>query len=423
MNAQIPAETAGPSAPLSVARTCVGVVALCALVAFLDGFDTQSIGPAGSAIAIQLGIRVSALGPVFSASQVGFLLGALIFSALGDRIGRKRMLIVATAIFAACTLATALIDTYGALLACRLLTGLGLGGATPNFISLACEFSRPSHRARVVTAIWAAVPFGGMTGSFASAAIIPRFGWQTVFFMGCAAPLLLVPVLMATMPESNEIDRRARTEPPSAGRSKQSPVRELFTHRRGLGTLLLWGACFMTWMTLVVVAFWTPPLMQHAGMSAASSASILAFNNGGGVIGTLMIGAALERRRPHRVLIAVFFAAAIFISAMGLSIGHFTILAAAAVLAGFFSSAAAGALITVAAGAYPAEVRSTGVGWAVGLGRIGSMIGPLLAGLLLARAVPVPQIYLAMAFPALIAAALIALMAQVSTSGSATARA
>src|SRR5271156_1896169 len=252
MNAQIPTETLSPSAATSDTRTHVGVVALCALVAFSDGFDTQSIGPAGSAIAAQIGIRLGALGPVFSASQVGFLLGALTFSALGDRTGRKRMLIVATEVFAICTLATALVKTYDALLACRLLTGLGLGGATPNFISLACEFASPSHRARVVTAIWAAVPLGGMTGSFASAAIIPRFGWQAIFVIGCVAPLLLIPVLMATLPESREVCRRARTRLRALDRFKQSAVRELFVHRRTPATLLLWAACLMTWMTLIV---------------------------------------------------------------------------------------------------------------------------------------------------------------------------
>jgi AAHS family 4-hydroxybenzoate transporter-like MFS transporter len=410
MNAEIPAETVLTPTSDPTARTRVRVVVLCALVAFLDGFDTQSIGPAGSAIAAQIGLPLSALGRVFSASQVGFLLGALIFSALGDRVGRKRILVVATAVFALCTVATAHVHSYGALLACRLLTGFGLGGATPNFISLACEFARPCHRSRVVTAIWAAVPLGGMTGSFASAAIIPRFGWQAIFIIGCAAPMMLIPVLMATLPESSEIGRRGFTAPPDRARFKQSPVTELFTHQRAPATLLLWGACFMTWMTLIVVAFWTPPLMQHAGMSAAASASILAFNNGGGAIGTLAVGGVLERRRTHGVLIGVFCAAAIFVASMGLFIGHFLELAANAILAGFFSSAAAGALIAVAADAYPPEVRSTGVGWAVGLGRIGSMIGPLLAGSLLANGAAVSLIYLAMAVPAVIAAALIALL-------------
>jgi len=388
------------------------VVILCSLVAFLDGFDTQSLGPAASAITAQIGIQLSAFGLVFSASQVGFLIGALTFSALGDRFGRKRMLIIATAIFAGCTLGTAAVGTYGALLGWRLLTGLGLGAATPNFISLASEFSPPSQRPRVVTIMWAAVPFGGMVGSFASAAIIPRFGWQAIFFIGCAAPLILIPVLMSVMPESAEIElgRAGGTERAKAARA--SPIAELFTGGRMRSTLLLWGASFMTWMTLVVVAFWTPPLLQKAGMSARAAASVLAFNNAGGVVGTVLIGVILGWIRPHSVLITAFLVSAVLIAAMGMTIGYFPGLAIAAVFAGFFSSAAGGGLIAVAAGAYPADARATGVGWALGLGRLGSILGPLGAGFLVAQGWQVPRIYLAMACPALLAAGLVTLLAR-----------
>ena len=382
------------------------VVMLCSLVAFLDGFDTQSIGPAGSAIAAQIGIKLSALGSVFSASQLGFLAGALTFGALGDRFGRKRMLIIATGIFAACTLGTAGVSTYGALLAWRLLTGFGLGGATPNFISLASEFSLPSQRSRVVTIMWAAVPFGGMAGSFASAAVIPRFGWQAIFFIGCAAPLILVPVLMSAMPESAEID------PARVAAARHSTVAELFTDGRARTTLLLWGVSFTTWMTLVVVAFWTPPLLQKAGMAARLAASVLAFNNAGGVIGTVLIGVLLGWLRPQNVLITSFIASAAFIAAMGACIGYFPGLAVTAVFAGFFSSAAGGGLIAVAAGAYPVDARATGVGWALGLGRLGSILGPLGAGLLVAQEWQVSHIYLALAGPALLAAGLMMLLAR-----------
>jgi AAHS family 4-hydroxybenzoate transporter-like MFS transporter len=382
------------------------VVALCSLVAFLDGFDTQSIGPAGSSITTQIGVKLSALGLVFSASQLGFLAGALTFGALGDRFGRKRMLIIATSIFAVCTLGTAGVGTYGALLAWRLLTGFGLGGATPNFISLASEFSLPSQRSRVVTTMWAAVPFGGMAGSFTSAAVIPRFGWQAIFFIGCAAPLILVPVLMWVMPESAEITRGSE----QAGVARRSTVAELFTGGRARTTLLLWGVSFMTWMTLVVVAFWTPPLLQKAGMAARAAASVLAFNNAGGVIGTVLIGVILGWLRPQKVLIAAFFVSAAFITAMGAYVGYFPGLAAAAVFAGFFSSAAGGGLIAVAAGAYPADARATGVGWALGLGRLGSILGPIGAGFLVAQGWQVSRIYFAMAGPALIAAGLMMLL-------------
>jgi AAHS family 4-hydroxybenzoate transporter-like MFS transporter len=168
----------------------------------------------------------------------------------------------------------------------------------------------------------------------------------------------------------------------------------------------------MTWMTLVVVAFWTPPLLQKAGMTARAAASVLAFNNAGGVIGTVLIGMVLGWIRPHNVLITAFVLSAALITAMGMSVGYFPGLAVAAVFAGFFSSAAGGGLIAVAAGAYPADARATGVGWALGLGRLGSILGPLGAGLLVAQGWQVPRIYLAMACPALLAAGLMMLLAR-----------
>src|SRR5258708_14457405 len=329
------------------------VVTLCSLVAFLDGFDTQSLGPAASAITTQIGIKLSAFGLVFSASQVGFLAGALTFSALGDRFGRKRMLIIATAIFAACTLGTAAVGTYGALLGWRLLTGLGLGGATPNFISLASEFSPPAQRPRVVTIMCAAVPFGGMVGSFASAAIIPRFGWQAIFFIGCAAPLILIPVLMSVMPESQEIELGRAGGGPPADAARPSPGSEAFADGRPRATLLLWGASFLTWMTLVVVAVWTSPLLQRAGMSARAAASVLAFNNAGGVIGTVLIGVILGWIRPHGVLITAFLVSAVLIAHIGASLRHLPGLAIAAVFSGFFSFAPPRGLIALPPSAHP----------------------------------------------------------------------
>jgi AAHS family 4-hydroxybenzoate transporter-like MFS transporter len=384
---------------------------MCSLVAFLDGFDTQSIGPAGSAIAAQVGIKLGELGPVFSASQLGFLVGALAFSALGDRIGRKRMLVVATVIFAGCTLGTATSESYAALLSWRFLTGLGLGGATPNFISLASEFSRPTQRARVVTTMWAAVPFGGMVGSFTSAWVIPRFGWHMVFLIGTAAPVILLPVLIAAMPESKEILLRPAQSVPIALR-RASPVTELFTGGRTQRTLLLWATSFMTWLMLVVMAFWTPPLLQKTGMSTPHAAEILAFINAGGVVGTVVIGTVLGRVRPERALIVVFLASAMFIAAIGMSLSSFSELVLCALFAGFFSSAAGGGLIAVAAYAYPPEARATGVGWALGLGRAGSMLGPLGTGLLVAQGWPVSHIYFAIACPAVFAAVLTVLLAR-----------
>ena len=379
------------------------VFALCALVAFLDGFDTQSIGPAAPALVAALGLKLSDFGSVFSVSQIGFLCGSLVFSAAGDRFGRKKILALSTLIFALASLGTALADTLPQLLAARLLAGLGLGGATPNFVGLVSEFSLPDSRPRRVTLLWAAVPFGGMAGAFASSAALPTLGWQAMFYLGCAAPMLLVPALLTLLPESAE----------AAHKEDGVAAVRLFAEGRALATICLWLASFMTWTLLISVAFWTPALLKSAGFTASAAASVLAFSNAGGVVGTLVLGAAIGRR-PYAALLIAFPASAALIAGIGLLAGQgaFLPVAATAALAGFFSSAAGGGILAVSSCIYPGAARATGVGWALGFGRIGSIVGPMAVAGLVAHAWPASSIYLALALPAVAATLFVALLAR-----------
>ncbi len=381
------------------------VISLCALVAFLDGFDTQAIGPAAKAISVSLHLPMSVFGLVFSASQAGFIVGAMLFSALGDRFGRKRLLIAGTVVFGLCSLGTALCQSFDGLIAFRLLAGLGLGGASPNFVSLASEYSPPAQRARVVTTLWAAVPFGGMCAAFVSAAILPTLGWRAVFEVGFAAPALLALLLVWALPESREVGGPAQpTAPPKA------PIAALFAEGRGAMTAWLWLGSFMTWTALIVMAFWTPALLQRAGWSASAAANVLALNNAGGVAGTLATGALLTRIRPTRALIGALVFSSLFIAAIGLATRHAAWLPPLACLAGVFASAAGGALLAVSAAAYPESARATGVGWALGVGRVGAVVGPSAMGLLVAAGWPTRSLYFVLSVPFLAAAVLIVLM-------------
>jgi AAHS family 4-hydroxybenzoate transporter-like MFS transporter len=393
-----------PAGPARFDALSWRVVGLCAGVAFLDGFDTQSLAPAAKVIAGELGVRMSAFGPIFSASQIGFLIGALTFGSLGDRFGRKRLSLAAL-LFGLATAATVLADSYGALFAARVVAGLGLGGATPNFVALAGEFSPSRLRARVVTCLWAAVPFGGMAGAFVASLVLPAFGWRALFLLGGGAPLVAAAVLMASLPESVEAD-------PHTKASILGRLASLFGGGRAVSTGWLWVASFLAWTVLVVTAFWTPPLLQRAGWSTPAAAGVLALNNAGGVVGTLVVGATLTRIRPPTALIGALLGTAIFLAGLGLAAGTGWLAAAAALLAGFCASAAGGALLAVSAAAYPPEARSTGVGWALGVGRIGAVIGPSAAGLLVAGAWSISAIYLAIAAPALLAAAAVFLLSR-----------
>ncbi len=385
-----------PAPTRAAAVTGRHVFVLCALVAFLDGFDTQSIGPAAPVIAHQWGLSAAKLGPVFSASQLGFLLGALLFGAAGDRYGRKRILIGTTTLFALATLGTVFAPSYDMLILCRLLAGLGLGGASPNFVSLACEFAAPERRAKLVTWLWAAVPLGGMAGSFASAALLPRAGWQAVFLLGAVAPVPLLFVMARMMPESRELQADGA-----------APVSTLFADGMALRTTLLWLASFMTWTTLVVTALWMPALLQRAGWSPSAAASMLALNNGGGVLGTLVVGALIGRVSAQGALRLVLVGAGVFIALMGIAVGHVGSFALVAILAGCCASAAGGAMLAVSASLYPPEVRATAVGWALGFGRIGTVVGPAAVGVLAAGAWSVAAIYGAIASVAVVGAVLV----------------
>ena len=367
------------------------VIIGCAIVAFLDGFDTQAIGPAIPAIAAQLGLRPDAMGSVLGASQIGFLIGAFLFGALGDRYGRKRMLLLTTALFALGTLATALSTSLPMLMLARIVTGLGLGGASPNFVSLVGEFAPEERRARSVTMLWAAVPFGGMVGAFTTGQILPLYGWHAIFLVGAIAPLPVLVAIALLFPESREV-----------AEVKAAPVASLFAPEIRKTTLILWVTSFMTWSTLVVTALWLPALLQRVGWGAPNAATMLALNNGGGIIGTLAVGLLVGRGGAHRALVATLAVAACLIALMGpLSAIHgaFVVLA---IGAGFAASAAGGTLLAVSSGTYTPAARSTGVGWALGVGRTGTVIGPLAVGVMLGAGVSVTATFVAIALLALI---------------------
>jgi len=295
---------------------------------------------------------------------VGFLVGALTFSALGDRFGRKRMLIIATAIFAACTSGPL---RWHVRCSARVAPsdGARIGRSDPNSSVLASEFSPPAQRPRVVTIMWAAVPFGGMVGSFASAAIIPRFRLAGHILHRLRRAVILIPVLMSVMPESAEIELGARSGTERAKAGASIAVAELFTGRTHAVHTSVVGASFMTWMTLVVVAFWTPPCCRKRNVGTRRGLRT-GFNNAGGVVGTVLIGVILGWIRPHSVLITAFLVSAVLIAAMGMTIGYFPGLAIAAVSPASFFRCRRG-LIAVAAGGVSGRRARTGVGWALGL--------------------------------------------------------
>src|SRR6266446_8828753 len=205
-----PIDVAGAS-PIDVAefidRQPVGgfqirLLLTCAAVLFLDGFDTQAIGYVAPALAKEWGLSKGALGPVFSAGLFGLMIGALVFGPLADRVGRKKIIILSTLAFGLGALVTAFVQDVNTLLAIRFLTGLGLGGAMPNAVAMTSEFNPRRRSATMVMIMFCGFSVGAALGGLLAAALIPQFGWRSVFVVGGAAPLLLVPILARRLPES-----------------------------------------------------------------------------------------------------------------------------------------------------------------------------------------------------------------------------
>lgn len=382
------------------------VVLLCSVVAFLDGFDMQSVGPAAKEIATDLNVLTVHFGWLSSAFQIGFLTGSMVFGPLGDRLGRKWPLVGTTALFAVCSLAMAVTSSFDLLLFFRLFAGIGLGGATPIYVSLASDQAPPDKRARVVTLMSVAVPLGGMAAGLVSSVLIPMFGWRAVFFLGGIVPLAATAVIAVALPKE-DVKRR-----PAAGQriGTTTTVQQLFVAEERVKTTWLWLTSLMVWSALVVNAFWSPTLMQQAGWSVATAGQMTGVYNLGGVLGTIAIGAAPARLRSDQVLMIALAVGGILIALVGLSLGSKPLMTGVVFLSGFCTSAAGYALLAFSATVYSAFMRATGVGWALGFGRIGAVLAPPAAGFLVAGAFPVEQMYLFFGVPFVLASVFVSLL-------------
>jgi len=397
----------------------------CAAVLFLDGFDTQAIGYVAPALGQDWGLARGALGPVFSAGLFGLMIGALVFGPVADRIGRKHVIVFSTVAFGLGTLAAAFAYDVTSLLVIRFLTGLGLGGALPNAVALTSEFSPHRRRATMVMAMFVGFSIGAALGGLIAAVLIPYFGWRSVFLIGGIAPLLLAPFLVARLPESvrflalaGNADARVRELlariAPSASfpagtrfgvheaKLAGLPVAHLFREGRTAATLVLWVVFFMSLLDLYLLSNWLPTVLNDLGASVSVAVAVGAMFQVGGVVGTFALGQYIDRF-SFRALALTYLFAAVAVSTVGYS-GHSIPFATLAIFcAGFCIVGGQIAANALTATYYPTMVRSTGVGWALGIGRIGSIVGPLIGGYMLANRVSAEFLFLAAAVPALVA--------------------
>jgi AAHS family 4-hydroxybenzoate transporter-like MFS transporter len=411
-----------------ISRFQIRVAVLCAAVVFLDGFDAQAIGYVAPTISKSWKLAPGALGPVIAAGLVGLTFGALGLSVLADRIGRKPVIVGSTLFFGIAALLTATAHDLQSLLIWRFITGLGLGGAMPNPIALTTEYSPQRSRATMVMVMFVGFSLGSAVGGAIAAQVVPRFGWESVFVLGGVFPILLTPALMAWLPESIRLLTLRGTQAPRvavlmgridpgwrfAGDTRFiAPeehaggflVRHLFREGRALGTILLWIMFFMNLLDIYFLASWLPTVINNAGLTIERAVITTAMLQIGGIVGVLTFARLIDRFGFLSVLPLAYFGAGLFIAAIGAVGSDPDLIMATVVGAGFCVVGAQTSSNALAATYYPTYVRSTGVGWALGIGRIGSIIGPVLGGLMLAAQWHIPTIFLVGAVPVLIASA------------------
>jgi AAHS family 4-hydroxybenzoate transporter-like MFS transporter len=388
----------------------LSVLACCLLLTMIDGFDTQAIGFVGPAIVHAWHLPPASLGPIFSAGLLGALFGAVGFGRLGDRHGRLTMLVCSVLVFAAGTILTAWVTRTNTLLVMRFFTGIGLGGALPNLLALTAA-QAPAHlRSTSIATVLIGLGLGAGIGGFASVSLIQAYGWQTVFLMGGLAPLPILPVLAALLIYApSQLSEQSSTSLVRGG------FAAVLSRRYRAGTLLLWAVNCCCSMLTYTLASWLPTLLNERGFAVRQAVTAAALLNLGGVLGGICCGRLSDMRGPYPVIIVAYFLGGIAIAMIGSAAGF----GFGAVLAAVFATAlfayggqtGVGVLSTIF---YEAPLRSTGVGLALGFGRVGAVTGPLLIGWLLAAGTAISTLFLIGGSLAILISLLIAAMGYAS---------
>jgi len=378
-------------------------ILICAVIGLLDGFDVQSIAFVAPSIAREWGIAPASFGPIFAAGLIGGLLGALPFGAIADQLGRRRCLIIVLAVIAAGTLATPFTHSPEELLACRLISGLGLGGVLPCIVALTMEYAPRRMRVFSATAMFCSFPLGAVLGATIAGALITAQNWRSVFWIGGAAPLLLLPLVALRLPESlawlarrgkeaevtRIVKRLARQdawdgdlgiafEPQRPGAS----LLEVARNGRGYVTMLYCMAFFVSLLLSYLLVNWVPSIAVQSGATIRQGALAAATLNLAGIIGSLSIARISDKLAPNAVVAGGYGIGAVGVLGLSVTANLSPSIFLFSFVAGFFCIGAQMTLISLSSAYYPVEVRASSIAVVGGVGRLGSVAGPLLGGLL-----------------------------------------
>lgn len=356
-------------------------VAICFLIAVIEGLDIQAAGIAAAGIREAFGLDSSQLGVFFSAGILGLLPGALIGGRYSDRIGRKKVLIWSVAVFALFTLCTVWVNSFNSLLLVRFLAGAGLGAAMPNLITLASEAVKPENRGRAVGLMYCGMPVGAAILSYIASL---DFGsdWKNIFYLGGLLPIIVLPIMIKFLPESREFLKAQNTTQTTTA-TTQGSFKDLFNSQNLMRTCLISVSYFFTLMVVYIMLSWLPSLFMELGFSRKEGSTAQFFFMMSATVGTIVLGMLTDRWKKAYVIILMYG---------GILAGLFCLNAASSLTQMYLASALVGAFVIGCQGVlyafgsivYPTEVRATGVGMASAVGRVGAMLGPTIAGQLLA---------------------------------------
>ena len=403
----------------------------CALIIIFDGYDLAVAGIALPSIMKEMGVDPQSAGFMVSSALFGMMFGAIFLGTIADKIGRRWAIAICILLFSVFTSAAGFTHDPVTFSVLRFFAGLGIGGVMPNVVAQMTEYSPRKIRTTLTTLMFSGYSVGGMLAALLGKGLIETYGWSSVF-MAAGLPVLLVPFILRSIPESmpflikeNRLDELkkivTRMEPsyaahandrfalPSEDQADNAPIRHLFHEGRGSSTVMFWIAFFMCLFMVYALSSWLTKLMASAGYSLGSALTFVLVLNFGAMIGAIGGGWLADRFHIKYVLIGMYALAAVSIALLGYKVSTEVLF----LLVGLAGASTIGTQIVTYAYCgqfYPMAVRSTGIGWASGVGRSGAILAPIVIGTLVGMALPLQQNFLAIAIPAVIATIAVSLI-------------
>jgi MFS transporter, AAHS family, benzoate transport protein len=395
----------------------------CALIIVFDGYDLSVVGIALPSIMAKMGVDATNAGFMVSSALFGMMFGAIFLGTIADKIGRRWAIAICVGLFSVFTAAAGLANdpvTFGV---SRFLAGLGIGGVMPNVVAHMTEYSPKKIRATLVTLMFSGYAVGGIVAALLGKGLIESYGWQSVFF-AAGLPVLLIPLILKSVPESmpfllakgrteelknivGRLDPSYKPSPtdrfvvPAKDRADSAPIKHLFYEGRGFSTVMFWIAFFMCLFMVFALSSWLTKLMASAGYSLGSALTFVLVLNVGAMVGAIVGGWLADRFHIKYVLAGMYALAAISLILLGYKMPTPVLF----LLIGLAGASTIGTQIVANAYTgqfYPMAVRSTGLGWALGVGRSGAILAPILIGVLVGMKLPLQQNFIAIAVPAVI---------------------